>query len=730
MHAALSWRGGIGNGIRFASMGAVFCGLETASERHITGGRECWVNAVAAGTASGALFAMGARLGLQSSKYAVAMGAVTGLAVGLLEDVSAAVTGVSLKYPGKVREGAVELWIPGWDWERGVNGLVGITLALLSGTFVGASVVFTKKALRDMKAQGHDITQGSHEYLKNPVWWVGMTLTALGEVSNFGAYAFQPAILVTPLGAISVVISAVLSSIFLNEKLNFSGMVGCAQCLIGAVIIVFHSPSQSSTSTIPEFFHYVLQPVFLVYSFFVCILLCYLIFYLQPRYAQKSPLVYISISSLGGSYLVLATQGFGTSLVYSIRNWETDNQFLQWPIYPLLGFVVFFILFQVHFLNKALSSYSAAIVTPIYYVFFTTATMTSTAFLFQGFPVGGAINGVSILFGFLTIVGGVALLFQYSLKLQEIARQAGGGTVARRTTTVNGDHVSIPGGLEYGLDEQKPDEVSNEELGGRNLSGTMIKGILFGSRNNAVGGDVSHPHGVGASSGTLAAEKGKMEVEDSSAGVTSQEFVESPSVMARPKVIHNRPSLVIDGDGVDESDEVTSISHALVPGLRIVKMMPSLLHFKAPSETGTHHQHRSASLGADPSLLSWIRRKSSFSAQSDLEADGSRVLSPVGSSPSRQSFVEGGPARVRNSANYSAGGSVEAGGSRKTSKGSNLVSFTRETYAGGVETVQEEGGASDAASGGVSAALAEGPARETTPVDEDASLNRGELGKE
>ncbi|KAI8615082.1 magnesium transporter, partial [Chytriomyces sp. MP71] len=287
---------------------------------------------------------------------------------------------------------------------------VGITLALLSGCFVGASVVFTKKALLDLKSRGHDVSAGSHEYLRSGVWWIGMILTALGEVANFGAYAFVPAILVTPLGAISVVISAVLSAIFLNEKLNFSGIIGCAQCLIGAVIIVLHAPASQTTETIEEFFGYVLKPVFLTYTAVVIGLLCWLIFYLQPRYAQKSPVIYISISSLGGSYLVLSTQGFGTALVYSIRNWHTDNQFLKWPIYPLLAFVVFFILFQVHFLNKALSSYSAAIVTPIYYVFFTTATMTSTAFLFQGFPVGNAVSGVSILFGFLTIVGGVALL--------------------------------------------------------------------------------------------------------------------------------------------------------------------------------------------------------------------------------------------------------------------------------------------------------------------------------
>lgn len=47
----------------------------------------------------------------------------------------------------------------------------------------------------------------------------------IGEAANFAAYAFAPASFVTPLGALSVVVAAVLSSKFLNEKLNLLGKV-------------------------------------------------------------------------------------------------------------------------------------------------------------------------------------------------------------------------------------------------------------------------------------------------------------------------------------------------------------------------------------------------------------------------------------------------------------------------------------------------------------------------
>lgn len=50
-------------------------------------------------------------------------------------------------------------------------------------------------------------------------------LVGIGEAANFAAYAFAPASMVTPLGALSVLVAAILSSRFLNEKLNLLGKV-------------------------------------------------------------------------------------------------------------------------------------------------------------------------------------------------------------------------------------------------------------------------------------------------------------------------------------------------------------------------------------------------------------------------------------------------------------------------------------------------------------------------
>ena len=44
-----------------------------------------------------------------------------------------------------------------------------------------------------------------------------------GEAANFIAYAYAPATLVTPLGALSVLVTAILSAKFLDERLNLHG---------------------------------------------------------------------------------------------------------------------------------------------------------------------------------------------------------------------------------------------------------------------------------------------------------------------------------------------------------------------------------------------------------------------------------------------------------------------------------------------------------------------------
>lgn len=103
---------------------------------------------------------------------------------------------------------------------------------------------------------------------------------------------------------------------------------------------------------------------------------------------------------------VVATQGLGAAVVSQASGIQ---QFNQWFLYVLLVFVVGTLLVEIIYLNKALNIFNAALVTPTYYVFFTSATIVTSAILFRGFKGTGS-EIATIVLGFLQICSGVVLL--------------------------------------------------------------------------------------------------------------------------------------------------------------------------------------------------------------------------------------------------------------------------------------------------------------------------------
>ena len=50
---------------------------------------------------------------------------------------------------------------------------------------------------------------GGYAYLHEWLWWAGLLTMVVGEAANFTAYGFAPAFVVTPLGALSVLVRSV-----------------------------------------------------------------------------------------------------------------------------------------------------------------------------------------------------------------------------------------------------------------------------------------------------------------------------------------------------------------------------------------------------------------------------------------------------------------------------------------------------------------------------------------
>ncbi|KAF9434528.1 hypothetical protein BGZ76_007870 [Entomortierella beljakovae] len=286
---------------------------------------------------------------------------------------------------------------------------VGLMLAVSSSLMIGISFVITKKGLIDSTSRhgGQGSASDQYLFLKNPIWLLGMLTMAAGEIANFAAYSFAPAILVTPLGALSVIIGAVLASFFLHDKLGIVGKVGCALCLIGSVVIVIHAPEDKNIESVDEILNYAVQPAFLAYSFFVLAYSTWMIYKVVPKYGNRTPLVNISICSFVGSITVTASKGFGIALKLTFAG---SNQLTHPSTYVFAFLVALCIVVQMNYFNKALDMFSTNVVMPIYYVLFTTATITASVILFQGFNTASTVDLVSLFCGFSTIFSGVLLL--------------------------------------------------------------------------------------------------------------------------------------------------------------------------------------------------------------------------------------------------------------------------------------------------------------------------------
>ncbi|XP_061659506.1 magnesium transporter NIPA3-like isoform X2 [Syngnathoides biaculeatus] len=144
----------------------------------------------------------------------------------------------------------------------GVSGhWAGLTLALLSAILIGGGVILKKKVLLRLASRGQTRAgDGGHGYLKDRLWWTGLLTMGAGEACNFAAYMFASATLVTPLGALSVLFSALLSSYLLGELLNVVGKLGCVLCMLGSVLLVIHAPQEQEVTSLQELRRMLLQP--------------------------------------------------------------------------------------------------------------------------------------------------------------------------------------------------------------------------------------------------------------------------------------------------------------------------------------------------------------------------------------------------------------------------------------------------------------------------------------
>ncbi|XP_061755086.1 magnesium transporter NIPA2-like isoform X2 [Nerophis ophidion] len=293
----------------------------------------------------------------------------------------------------------------------GVHGQwAGLTLALLSAILIGGSVILKKKALLRLANRGQTRAgEGGHGYLKDCLWWSGLLTMGAGEACNFAAYMFAAATLVTPLGALSVLVSALFSCFLLGEELSVLGKLGCLLCVLGSILLVIHAPQEQEVTSLQEMSAMLLQPGFVAFMTSVSLLCGGLVgvSWLAPGVARSSVVLYVAICSLLGAFTVSSIKGLAIAIRSAVHDVAALSHPLTWILLPVL---LVSIVTQVHYLNKSLDTFDTQLVYPVYYVLFTSVVLCTSVVLFREWNNMAAVDVVTTIGAFLIMVVGVVML--------------------------------------------------------------------------------------------------------------------------------------------------------------------------------------------------------------------------------------------------------------------------------------------------------------------------------
>ncbi|KAG6430316.1 hypothetical protein SASPL_108380 [Salvia splendens] len=171
---------------------------------------------------------------------------------------------------------------------------------------------------------------------------------------------------------------AVLAHVILRERLHIFGILGCALCVVGSITIVLHAPQEREIESVKEVWDLATEPAFVFYAALVI-----------------AVVVVMSVKALG---IALKLTLSGT------------NQLIYPQTWVFVMIVLSCVLTQMNYLNKALDTFNTAVVSPIYYVMFTSLTIVASVIMFKDWDRQNLTQIVTELCGFVTILSGTFLL--------------------------------------------------------------------------------------------------------------------------------------------------------------------------------------------------------------------------------------------------------------------------------------------------------------------------------
>ncbi|MFO7689605.1 MAG: DMT family transporter [Cryobacterium sp.] len=126
---------------------------------------------------------------------------------------------------------------------RDPRQVIGIPLALIGAVFLSLGAQFQHHGVAKVEANTIEVTGGLNlrqlmMLLARPSWVFGSLMLGLAIVFQLSSLAFAPLIVVQPLGAVALVITALLNARFTRVRLGRASIIAISMCVGGVGLFV------------------------------------------------------------------------------------------------------------------------------------------------------------------------------------------------------------------------------------------------------------------------------------------------------------------------------------------------------------------------------------------------------------------------------------------------------------------------------------------------------------
>ncbi|MHA1820354.1 MAG: DMT family transporter [Promethearchaeota archaeon] len=289
--------------------------------------------------------------------------------------------------------------------------IVGVLLAILAYSMLNIGQALQKKGADELpQIEDQNAKQNFKNFLTNKIWLIGWILSTIQWYIWLIALNFAPLSLITPMMGIGLVVLAIFSYFYLNEKISLTEIIGIVFIIIGVALLGIYTQQNNATYTLEEINTLFSRSQAIIFTLILFILVIAPMSYSKARNYKYADVMFGFaagvLAGLGSLYSKAMMGGIGTGpLIDTLKSW-------QWWIY-----VVFVIIGNMGMLavqQVGFQKGKAIIVTPITSILNLVLGVLSGIIIFSEWNGEPLTNIIIKSVALIIVVAGVSILSLYS----------------------------------------------------------------------------------------------------------------------------------------------------------------------------------------------------------------------------------------------------------------------------------------------------------------------------